>query len=189
MIADAGIRIIARDGVRALTHRAVDREAGLSPGSSSYYVPTRKALIDVIVQALAERSVADAERGTGTTAHRSGHLPAVDADELAASVVDLIEAYASRPTEMRTRYALLLELDADDPARAVLSQESPVQQRMLEPVTEALHGLGVADAAAHAQELFVLADALLVHRVVNGCDASSTHAVVSAYLRGIVSMR
>ena len=36
-IGDAGVRLIARDGVHALTHLQVDTEAGLPRGSTSYY--------------------------------------------------------------------------------------------------------------------------------------------------------
>ena len=43
-IADAAISTLARDGMRGLTHRAVDRAAGLPEGSASYYFRTRQAL-------------------------------------------------------------------------------------------------------------------------------------------------
>lgn len=180
------MRIIARDGVRALTHRAVDREAGLSAGSSSYYVPTRKALIDLIVQTLAERSIADAERASQAASHSPGQPHTVN--ELAAALASLIDAYVSRSTEMRARYALLLELDTDDPLRATLSQESPVQQRMFDLVIDALDTLKVSDAAARATELLLLIDALLAQRVITGRDNSSTVAIVTAYLHGLTTV-
>jgi DNA-binding transcriptional regulator YbjK len=42
LIADAAISTLARDGMRGLTHRAVDRTAGLPEGSASYYFRTRR---------------------------------------------------------------------------------------------------------------------------------------------------
>ena len=43
LIADAAISTLARDGMRGLTHRAVDRAAGLPEGSASYYFgPARR---------------------------------------------------------------------------------------------------------------------------------------------------
>ena len=43
-LADAGIRILAREGARGLTHRAVDAEAGVPTGTASNYFRTREAI-------------------------------------------------------------------------------------------------------------------------------------------------
>lgn len=189
MIADAGMRIIARDGLRALTHRAVDCEAGLAQGSSSYYVPTRSALIELIVRALAERSVAEAEEAArgldATLASLSSDSRDAWIKGLAAAVVSLIDAFAAREVEMRTRYALLLELDRADPVRAELSERSPAQQRAVAGVVRALDRFGVSDATARAAELVGLSEALLAHRVILGANAAAPAPVVSAYLRGL----
>src|SRR5215831_16726248 len=56
-IADAAIRTLARDGMRGLTHRAVDRAAGLPEGSASYYFRTRQALLQATVERLAELDI------------------------------------------------------------------------------------------------------------------------------------
>jgi DNA-binding transcriptional regulator YbjK len=189
LIADSGIRIVARDGVRALTHRAVDREAGLPQGSTSYYAPTRSALVELIVSTLAERSIADAGQASLAISTVEGRSRGVDVDGLAALVAGLIETYASRAVEMRTRYALLLELDSDDPSRVILSQESPVQQQMVELVIRALEGLGVQEAPTRALELFVLTEALLAHSVIVGGDRSTAKAVLGAYLGGLTITR
>ena len=53
LITDTAIRIVAEQGMRGLTHRAVDREAGLPEGSTSAYFRTRKALIEGLVERLA----------------------------------------------------------------------------------------------------------------------------------------
>src|SRR5262244_257293 len=58
-IADAAIRTLARDGMRGLTHRAVDRTAGLPEGSASYYFRTRRALLQATVERLAELTSTD----------------------------------------------------------------------------------------------------------------------------------
>jgi DNA-binding transcriptional regulator YbjK len=59
LIADAAISTLARDGMRGLTHRAVDRTAGLPEGSASYYFRTRQALLQATVERLAELTSAD----------------------------------------------------------------------------------------------------------------------------------
>lgn len=47
-LADAGLRVLARDGARGLTHRAVDREAGFALGTATNYFKTRAALLDAL---------------------------------------------------------------------------------------------------------------------------------------------
>src|ERR1700712_1160463 len=58
-IADAGVGLIARGGIRALTHRAVDSAASLPPGSTSYYARTHRQLIALVVERLAEYTQED----------------------------------------------------------------------------------------------------------------------------------
>jgi DNA-binding transcriptional regulator YbjK len=48
---DAAIEVLATEGGRGLTHRAVDAAAGLPPGTTKNYFPTRQSLL----QAVAER--------------------------------------------------------------------------------------------------------------------------------------
>ena len=56
-IADAAIHLVATRGLRGLTHRAVDAEAGLPPGSTSYYLRTRNALLTACVNRMLARDV------------------------------------------------------------------------------------------------------------------------------------
>src|SRR5690606_33148997 len=44
-LADAGIAVLAREGSRGLTHRAVDSEAGVPVGTTSNYFRSREALV------------------------------------------------------------------------------------------------------------------------------------------------
>jgi AcrR family transcriptional regulator len=50
MLLDAAILVLGERGVRALTHRAVDAEAGVAAGSTANYFPTREALFEAIVE-------------------------------------------------------------------------------------------------------------------------------------------
>ena len=52
---DAGIRCPGEQGVRAVTHRAVDAAAGLPAGSTSNHFRTRDALFDALVVRISER--------------------------------------------------------------------------------------------------------------------------------------
>lgn len=54
-LADAGLAILADAGSRGLTHRAVDRAAGVPLGTSSNYFPTRRDLLRALSQRFYER--------------------------------------------------------------------------------------------------------------------------------------
>lgn len=54
-LADAGLSVLARDGARGLTHRAVDSAAGVPTGTTSNYFRSRDALIEGLVERIGER--------------------------------------------------------------------------------------------------------------------------------------
>ncbi|MFK5583951.1 MULTISPECIES: TetR/AcrR family transcriptional regulator [unclassified Serinicoccus] len=60
-LADAGIRVLAEEGARGLTHRAVDAAAGTPRGTASNYFPTRDALVSALVDRIEERLTPDPE--------------------------------------------------------------------------------------------------------------------------------
>ncbi|MWB97965.1 TetR/AcrR family transcriptional regulator [Agromyces seonyuensis] len=64
-IADAGLLVLARDGSRGLTHRAVDQAAGVPVGTTANYFRSRDALVAGLVERIGERlmpTAADLER-------------------------------------------------------------------------------------------------------------------------------
>ncbi|WP_406865197.1 TetR family transcriptional regulator [Streptomyces sp. HUAS MG47] len=185
-IADSGIRIIARDGVRALTHRAVDREAGIPQGSTSYHAKTRLALVELIIDALAARSQADAEKladSLNTTFEPKRRL---DVDALAALVAGLVETLALRRDDMRARYALLLELDDAPHLRAKLTAESAVHTLARQVTASALDATGLPSSDAHVDELIALTDSLVFYRTAID-ETASPQSILAAYLHGIAS--
>lgn len=58
-LADAGIAVLAREGARGLTHRAVDAAAGVPGGTASNYFRSRAALLDALVARIGERLAPD----------------------------------------------------------------------------------------------------------------------------------
>ncbi|MCB0908546.1 MAG: TetR family transcriptional regulator, partial [Nocardioidaceae bacterium] len=52
---DAAQAVIADEGLKGLTHRAVDRRAGLPEGSCSAYLRTRQALQAALAAHVAEQ--------------------------------------------------------------------------------------------------------------------------------------
>lgn len=61
-IADAGLTVIGAEGARGLTHRAVDRAAGLPLGTTVNYFPTRDALLAGLVDRIYTRLAPTSDR-------------------------------------------------------------------------------------------------------------------------------
>jgi DNA-binding transcriptional regulator YbjK len=100
---DAAIQLLGENGVRAVTHRAVDAEAGLPAGSTSNLFRSRDALFDGIVERVAAR-----ERATwdGLTAGVVPDSPA----ELARVMADVaVDATRRHHTLTLCRYSMLVE--------------------------------------------------------------------------------
>lgn len=58
-LADAGILVLAEQGARGLTHRAVDAAADMPRGTASNYFPTRDELIAALVDRIGVRLTPD----------------------------------------------------------------------------------------------------------------------------------
>ena len=95
---DASLRLIGEGGLRAVTHRAVEQEAGAPHGSTTYYFKTRDQLIEATVERLVEIDRARTE-GIGTAIAmalaRRDALP--DLDAMADAIVAWIEADRDDP--------------------------------------------------------------------------------------------
>jgi DNA-binding transcriptional regulator YbjK len=54
-LGDAAVTVLAREGARGLTHRAIDRAAEVPTGTTSNYFPDREAIIAVILECIGIR--------------------------------------------------------------------------------------------------------------------------------------
>jgi AcrR family transcriptional regulator len=182
-IADAAIAIVAREGLRSLTHRAVDRELDLPPGSTSYYARTRRQLIETMVHRLANRTVADLRPAAARPAGP------VTVEEAAKGLAAMVDRLAVRADDHRARYALIVDLVNDPELHARITSASPIRAGTLAAATDRLDRLGVPDPERHAPALVALVDGLLFDRVAgSGLDPDSrpdAETVLRAYLRGL----
>lgn len=178
-IARSGARIIARDGLRALTHRAVDREAGIPEGSTSHRARTRRALLELIVEGLEDRTTADAEQFCVALAPHTS----LTVDELADLLTNLIESLASRGVDMRARFALLMEVSDDDVLRKKLGDDSRLHAETRRILSQALDSAGLDSSNSAADDLIALIDSLLFYRTVLR-GAGSIRGIVASYLQG-----
>jgi len=55
LLADAAVRVLAQQGSRGLTHRAIDAEAEVPKGTTSNYFASRDEVIDAILLRISER--------------------------------------------------------------------------------------------------------------------------------------
>ncbi|MGC0363793.1 AcrR family transcriptional regulator [Rhodococcus sp. 27YEA15] len=117
VLADAAIRVIAVAGLRGLTFRAVDKEAGLPPGSTSNCFRTRAELIAGVVQRMADLELGDLAATAGDHAAAPSVFRQWSGDGLAQTLVRfelMIEAVRSPQVaevldENRSRFAALAE--------------------------------------------------------------------------------
>ncbi|MDT2004217.1 TetR family transcriptional regulator [Rhodococcus opacus] len=182
-IADAAITIIAHDGMRALTHRAVDRELGLPGGSTSYYFRTRRALVESAVRRLTERSRRDFENTAP---------PPLDLTSLAEDVARSLDRMLhTRRDDLIARHALTVELSGDAELHAPLATCLFSRVR----AAELFDALGVADPDSAGADFVSVVEGLVFDRFMgarslDGIEPGTERSVqqltraVESYLRG-----
>lgn len=159
LIADAAIEVLGSDGLRALTHRAVDTRAGLPQGTCSYHHRTRRSLLGAVLNRIADLDRADMAAVRSETA---GHNDVVD------RAVAVLGRWLG-PGRVRTRARLVLMLDAE-------------ARRDLGPEAARLAGDFVAGAATttgdpqRARLLVALLDGVVADDLIRGTDRPPTGA-------------
>ncbi|MEV6159960.1 TetR family transcriptional regulator [Nonomuraea sp. NPDC052129] len=159
-IADAAIRLLAAEGMRGLTHRAVDRAADLPEGSTSYYFRTRQALLQATVERLADHTAADLaamqERAESAGTGRDG---------LVEAAAWLIGQWLSTSRDRQlARYELSLEATRRPELRTVLVAGGA---RVRALITRLLADSGVPDADLWARDLIAYGDGLLLDHLLS----------------------
>ncbi|QBE48465.1 TetR/AcrR family transcriptional regulator [Leucobacter triazinivorans] len=65
LILDAALRVVARDGVTAVTYESVAEEAGLTKGGLVYHFPSRETLLTALQEHLADQWEANLTNAAG----------------------------------------------------------------------------------------------------------------------------
>jgi DNA-binding transcriptional regulator YbjK len=161
LITDAAIQLVAEQGMRGLTHRAVDRRAGLPEGSTSSYFRTRKALVEGFVARLAELERLDV---------------APDPDDVAGSLARTLDSWLVERNRTLARYAAMLEATHHPELRSILVH-SPREQ-----ATALARQLGHEDPERAGAHFTAFLEGLLFYRLVGGgstgCPAPGTEESV-----------
>ncbi|KAB1904405.1 TetR family transcriptional regulator [Micromonospora sp. AMSO31t] len=164
-LADAAIELLAEGGMRGLTHRAVDARAGMPPGTTSAYLRTRQALIEAVVQRLADLDRADlAAHELPTEPPRAAPALGPDGlDQLAAGVAEVLDRWLTTGrSRALARYACLLEAVHRPELRRILEHGTALRVQARDLLARA----GAPDPRRQGDQLVAFIDGLLFDRLV-----------------------
>jgi DNA-binding transcriptional regulator YbjK len=154
LLLTAALHVVAEHGLRGLTHRAVDREAGLPEGSCSAYLRTRKALVLALTQYVANSLAEDVEGlAADLTACALGEDQAVDA------VTAFFMRWLDERDLLLARMELSLEAARDPDLAALLAA---FRRRLIGLVESILSARGKDQGAALAETLVASFDGVLL---------------------------
>lgn len=152
LILESATRVVAARGMRGLTHRAVDAEAGLPQGSTSGYLRTRLALVTALAEFIAAGLIDSVEELVGQ--QRAGESDAA----LVEHALDLFAGWLQEPDALLVKSELALEA-----ARQPLVQEAlaPARDRIDGLVAEILTTAEVDDVATASQAVIAAMEGVL----------------------------
>ncbi len=159
-LADAALSVLETDGGRGLTHRAVDRRAGVPQGSTSNYFKTREALLEAALARLVDleqpsvRAMESLVPDGPYEPHRAAEL-----------VADLVRSWLAPDHSglALARYELFLEARRRPEFRLALDE---VRREYLLLVEQLLPTAGCRDPRRHAPQLLALLDGLVLNQLL-----------------------
>jgi DNA-binding transcriptional regulator YbjK len=155
---EAALQVVAREGLRGLTHRAVDRHAGFPEGTCSAYFRTREALQTGLTQYVAVRCGADV---AALAEELAGQPP--DGPEMKERVVEIMvgafESWLEEPELLLARMELSMEASRNPGLAALLTE---YRQRLVGVVDATLAARGKRHDTSTAEALVAASDGLLI---------------------------
>jgi DNA-binding transcriptional regulator YbjK len=152
---DAAVLVVADEGLRGLTHRAVDRRAGLGEGTCSAYFRTRQALQVAVAEHLGVSLTSDVDRLGAELAECAGEGP----DRALTLTLALFERWL----EERTRVLARLELSMEGSRNPAVAQvQASSRARLIALVEQILTNAGKPHSAVRAETLVSAFDGLLI---------------------------
>ncbi|WBB81025.1 TetR/AcrR family transcriptional regulator [Micromonospora sp. WMMD882] len=166
LLADAAIDLIAEQGIRGLTHRAVDARATMPTGTTSAYLRTRRALVEAVAQRVVDLNRADYEARHLPVDPSAGPLPpltAADLDQLATALALLLDTWLG-PGRNRVlaRYACQLEATHHHELRRLLAHGTPMREQIRGLLAQA----GAVNPRRQGEQFVAFVDGLLFDRLV-----------------------
>lgn len=153
-ILDAATSVVVEQGLRGLTHRAVDRAAGLPEGSTSGYLRTRRALQLALTEHVAAQVAEDVDALLEQIAGCTPEDP---------RTVDLVLAMFARWLDERAlvlaKVELTMEAARDPEVAALLGRE---RERIVGVVADILAGHGQDQTHDRAEAMMASFDGILL---------------------------
>ncbi|MGD6747322.1 TetR/AcrR family transcriptional regulator [Streptomyces sp. BH106] len=178
LLADAALDVLADEGIRGLTHRAVDRRAALPTGTTSAYFRTRAALLTGLVTRLVQLDQAELQ----STAEQLA--PLHTADDVVTGMTLLARQRLTGEGRRRSlaRYACAVESVRDPELREILV---PRENAGREAVRTFLTAHGAPDVETRTHTLLSCIDGLIFDRLVSGGEVprEALEGLVTAALR------
>ena len=174
---DAALHVIADQGLKGLTHRAVDRHAGLPEGSCSAYWRTRNALQAALTEYVAASLLADVDALTE-------QIRVCGPDDEQASVAATLELFL-RWLDQRELLVARLELTMaatrDDELAQLLGDH---RARLIGIVEEIMTAAGKEHGEARAEALVASYDGILLAALLQPAPARREFLARSLELLG-----
>ena len=181
-IGATAVELVAEGGAHALTHRKIDRRLGLPEGTTSNYARTRRDLVRMVIDRVAE---------IANLRPPAQPLPTTVSDAV-AQLVPAFEQTVARGVDTRARMALSIDCLSDPELHELLTTSSPVRAKLLAEAAEMFAALGMPDPAARAVDFIGVMNGLLYDRLIgNGVRGTPVDAaaVITAWLTGAGARR
>jgi DNA-binding transcriptional regulator YbjK len=149
----AALHVVAERGLRGLTHRAVDREAGLPEGSCSAYLRTRKALVAALTSYVAGSLTDDVEKLAADLSTCQ-----LDEDQAIDTVTGFFMRWLDERELLLARMELSLESSRDPELAEILVSN---RRRLIGLVEKILTARGKDHSGARAETLVASFDGIL----------------------------
>lgn len=177
-LADAGISVLADEGARGLTHRAVDKRAAVPAGTASNYFRTRDDLLQAMIGRIGERLAPDPEVLTRLGRRRPSKK----------LYADYVRDIVRRLTREDDATLALLELRLEAARRPEVEEVIGGWLRDGFAADVAFNAAAGLPGGAREIALFHYAiDGLLLDRLTTSIDrATPTDAVVDALVAGLL---
>lgn len=169
-LADAALAVVAAKGLKGLTHRAVDAQAGVAVGTTSNYFRSRAALMGAAVDRVEERDRLLLQQGGREIPTSVAAL----AEQIAGAVMGLAHENAELT---RARFAFAL----DQPDVVAAGHE-----RLVSALAQLLGAMGIPEARARAEAISDYSDGLAMHLLTARKGQHTDSAMVARNVRRLL---
>lgn len=165
-ILDATVRILGAEGLAAVTHRAVAREAGVPLAATTYYFASKDELVEQALDLLATAEIESLVERAARLGERLG-----SPGELAAGLVEVLAPGTDEGRRaLLAKYELYLEAARRPPLRATSARWIAAFTQLAEA---ALTAIGAPEPHRRAPLMVATIDGLLMHRLAAPDSASA----------------